>query len=52
MSAPDDREPLPEDWQERDLAGCWDVLIEHARERHLRGEPLHPAWWSQAAEGA
>ena len=38
------QKPLPDDWQDTDLARCWAVLVEHNRERHLRGEPLHPGW--------
>ena len=36
--------PLSDAELDRDLAGCWAVLVEHNRERHLRGEPLHPGW--------
>lgn len=32
-----------------DLAGCWNTLIDHARERHIAGEMTHPAWLSRDA---
>lgn len=27
-----------------DLAGCWNVLVAHARDRQQAGELLHPMW--------
>lgn len=40
---------MPEFDPDIDLAGCWNTLVDHARERHVAGKEPHPAWLAREA---